>query len=187
MLSRYSTARSLDCPKSPSQTAILKRVDVVIADCRSVPAARDRIQPNFSSGSTQSAADTVAVQPVANSPLALTQALHVQLPGGQYNARTGINSREDYEKMYKQSLADPAAFWGKLAQDYYWQQKVAACCDSHFTARFSYQSDRLGLCRSPSDIKHISYHGFQPFLSMLHPLPDNLMQQGSVSLHAAAV
>ncbi|KAL0052399.1 hypothetical protein WJX82_001519 [Trebouxia sp. C0006] len=46
-----------------------------------------------------------------------------QLPGGEYKARTGVNSREEYEQLYKQSLADPAAFWGKFAQDYYWQQK----------------------------------------------------------------
>lgn len=58
----------------------------------------------------------------------------VQLPGGQYKARTGVNSREEYEQLYKQSLADPAAFWGKFAQDYHWQQKVGTqtneqpCC-----------------------------------------------------------
>lgn len=50
------------------------------------------------------------------------------LQGGQYKSRTGINSREDYENMYQQSLADPAAFWGKFAKDYHWQQKV--CCRS---------------------------------------------------------
>ncbi len=55
----------------------------------------------------------------------------VQLPGGQYKARTGVNSREDYEQLYKQSLADPAAFWGKFAQDYHWQQKVIRVMDRH--------------------------------------------------------
>lgn len=51
--------------------------------------------------------------------------VYMQSAGGQYKARTGINSREDYEQLHKQSLADPAAFWGKFAQDYHWQQKVA--------------------------------------------------------------
>ena len=55
----------------------------------------------------------------------------VQLPGGEYKARTGVNSREEYEQLYKQSLADPAAFWGKFAQDYYWQQKVPRVLDIH--------------------------------------------------------
>lgn len=55
----------------------------------------------------------------------------IQLPGGQYKARTGVNSREEYEQLYKQSLADPAAFWGKLAQDYHWQQKVPRVVDKH--------------------------------------------------------
>ena len=48
----------------------------------------------------------------------------LQVQAEHYEARTGINSRKDYEQMYKQSLDDPAAFWGKLAQDYHWQQKV---------------------------------------------------------------
>lgn len=55
----------------------------------------------------------------------------VQLPGGQYKARTGVNSREEYEQLYKQSLADPAAFWGKFAQDYHWQEKVPRETDRH--------------------------------------------------------
>ena len=46
------------------------------------------------------------------------------LQGDQYKSRTGINSREDYESMYQQSLTDPAAFWGKFAEEYHWQQKV---------------------------------------------------------------
>lgn len=55
----------------------------------------------------------------------------IQLPGGQYKARTGVNSREEYEQLYKQSLDDPAAFWGKFAQDYHWQQKVPRVVDRH--------------------------------------------------------
>ena len=48
----------------------------------------------------------------------------LQVEAEHYEARTGINSRKDYEQMYKQSLDDPAAFWGQLAQEYHWQQKV---------------------------------------------------------------
>lgn len=65
--------------------------------------------------------------------------LILQPQGGQYKARTGINSREDYEQMYNQSLSDPAAFWGKLAQEYHWQQKVA-CCPCTYTFLLHYGS-----------------------------------------------
>ncbi len=44
----------------------------------------------------------------------------------KYHARTGINSRADYERMYKRSIQDPAGFWQEQAQAFTWQKKV---CD----------------------------------------------------------
>ena len=41
-----------------------------------------------------------------------------------YESRTGINSREDYEKLYRQSINDPNGFWAKFAKDFYWHKKV---------------------------------------------------------------
>ncbi|KAK9836757.1 hypothetical protein WJX74_007487 [Apatococcus lobatus] len=41
----------------------------------------------------------------------------------RYHARTGINSRGDYEKMYKRSIQDPAGFWQEQAQAFTWQRK----------------------------------------------------------------
>lgn len=43
-----------------------------------------------------------------------------------YHARTGINSRADYEKLYRQSIEDPASFWANYAKDFYWYKKVYA-------------------------------------------------------------
>ena len=43
----------------------------------------------------------------------------------KYHARSGINSRADYEKMHQESLRDPAGFWGRMAEDFHWQTKVS--------------------------------------------------------------
>ena len=42
----------------------------------------------------------------------------------EYRARTGLNSRAEYERLYKESLADPAGFWDKLAEDFHWETKA---------------------------------------------------------------
>ena len=34
-----------------------------------------------------------------------------------------IGSLEDYKRLHAQSLADPAAFWGKLADEFTWKKK----------------------------------------------------------------
>ena len=36
-----------------------------------------------------------------------------------------LKSREDYERMYKHSVEDPASFWADIASTYHWEQKVA--------------------------------------------------------------
>ena len=43
-----------------------------------------------------------------------------------------LKSREDYERMYRHSVEDPAKFWADIASTYHWEQKVAqalhVCC-----------------------------------------------------------
>ena len=46
-----------------------------------------------------------------------------------YKARTGLNSRQQYEEMYKESISRPARFWAKQAEGLAWRKKV---CDSMF-------------------------------------------------------
>ena len=48
----------------------------------------------------------------------------------QYEARTGINTREDYERLYKESLEDPNGFWAKFAEDFHWKRKVSRVASS---------------------------------------------------------
>ena len=52
-----------------------------------------------------------------------------ELIGVKYEARTGICTRRDYERLYRESLANPAAFWAKFAEEFHWYKKA-----------------RLGLC-----------------------------------------
>lgn len=40
-----------------------------------------------------------------------------------------VNSLEDYRQLHAQSLADPAAFWGKIADEFTWKKKW----DAEFT------------------------------------------------------
>ena len=39
-----------------------------------------------------------------------------------------LASREDYDKMYKRSIEDPAAFWGDIAKGYHWESQVDIFC-----------------------------------------------------------
>ena len=41
-----------------------------------------------------------------------------------YKARTGLNSRQGYEEMYKESISSPARFWAKQAEGLAWRKKV---------------------------------------------------------------
>ena len=42
----------------------------------------------------------------------------------EYRARTGIQSRTDYERMYRRSVDDPAGFWAEMAAGFVWERKV---------------------------------------------------------------
>ena len=41
-----------------------------------------------------------------------------------YQARTGINSRADYEALYERSIKDPAGFWAEFARQFHWEKPV---------------------------------------------------------------
>ena len=41
-----------------------------------------------------------------------------------YQARTGINSRADYEALYERSIQDPAGFWADFARHFHWEKPV---------------------------------------------------------------
>lgn len=41
-----------------------------------------------------------------------------------YRARTGVTSREEYERLYQRSIQDPAGFWADLAREFHWERPV---------------------------------------------------------------
>ena len=46
----------------------------------------------------------------------------VALPEGFAPAAL-VSSTEEYDKMWKESVEDPAAFWGRIAEDFHWNTK----------------------------------------------------------------
>ena len=35
-----------------------------------------------------------------------------------------LESKEQYDAMYKQSIEDPESFWSDIAKDFYWKKQV---------------------------------------------------------------
>lgn len=35
-----------------------------------------------------------------------------------------VESREQYDAMYKRSIEDPEGFWSDIAKDFYWEKEV---------------------------------------------------------------
>ncbi|KAL6774217.1 ACS1 [Auxenochlorella protothecoides x Auxenochlorella symbiontica] len=44
-------------------------------------------------------------------------------PPKDLQAQAHVKSLDEYKRMYDQSLKDPEAFWGKIAEDFYWKKK----------------------------------------------------------------
>ncbi len=44
-------------------------------------------------------------------------------PNAEFVAKAHINSMDQYRKMYEESINDPDAFWGKIAEDFTWFKK----------------------------------------------------------------
>lgn len=40
------------------------------------------------------------------------------------------DSKEKYDKLYEESIEDPAAFWGKIAADFKWEKPWSNVCKS---------------------------------------------------------
>lgn len=43
-------------------------------------------------------------------------------PPEEIKGRAHISSKEEYSRLYKQSLENPEAFWGSIAQQFYWKK-----------------------------------------------------------------
>lgn len=44
-------------------------------------------------------------------------------PPPNASKKAHVSSREQYDEMYKQSISDPDAFWGKIAKSFYWKKE----------------------------------------------------------------
>ena len=42
------------------------------------------------------------------------------LPSREFVEQAHIQSRAEYERMWKQSIEDPDTFWGCIAKDFHW-------------------------------------------------------------------
>ena len=60
----------------------------------------------------------------------MSEAVKQETVDVQYEARTGIITRADYERLYKESLDDPNGFWAKFAEDFHWKRKVSRVASS---------------------------------------------------------
>ncbi|XP_078154877.1 acetyl-CoA synthetase [Carex rostrata] len=45
------------------------------------------------------------------------------LPSAKFSQSALISSQQQYEKMYKKSVEDPAGFWAEIASEFYWKEK----------------------------------------------------------------
>ncbi|KAJ4790845.1 Acetyl-coenzyme A synthetase [Rhynchospora pubera] len=45
------------------------------------------------------------------------------MPSPGFSQSALISSQEQYEKMYKKSVEDPAGFWSEIASEFYWEEK----------------------------------------------------------------
>ncbi len=44
-------------------------------------------------------------------------------PPGEFAGNAHVKSREEYDRLYEESIANPEAFWGKMAEELHWFKK----------------------------------------------------------------
>ena len=60
--------------------------------------------------------------------------------------------------MYKESLEDPVAFWGKLAKEYHWEQQVGGTSIYlRAVTSFLQPSRHFSGCKAAGDTENHSY------------------------------
>eukprot|EP00058_Branchiostoma_floridae_P024480 XP_002609970.1 hypothetical protein BRAFLDRAFT_85927 [Branchiostoma floridae] len=47
----------------------------------------------------------------------------VYMPHDDIRENSHVSSIEQYHKMYKESVENPEAFWGKIAENFYWKSQ----------------------------------------------------------------
>jgi acetyl-CoA synthetase len=72
-------------------------------------------------------------------------------PPADFAAKAHIQSLAEYEKLYAQSIADPAAFWGNAAQELDWFTPWNKVIDGDFPNAKWFTGGKLNLCYNAVD------------------------------------
>jgi len=85
-------------------------------------------------------------------------------PPAEFVRKAHIKSFEQYQQMYKRSIADPDGFWGEIAeQNFYWQNKWTKVREYDFTGGISirwFQGARTNIAYNCLD-RHLEKRGNQ--------------------------
>jgi acetyl-CoA synthetase len=72
-----------------------------------------------------------------------------------------VKSRAEYEALYAQSISDPEAFWGNIASQFYWEEKVGTTSCVCVPGRSFFTADgavKLFRCCLQWEPKHFSFN-----------------------------
>lgn len=94
----------------------VQRRGAVADSARAMHASAPRLLSNGPSGAATAPAHIAPASHVRRTGTA-TRAVAYKAPADF------VTSKEQYLDMYRQSIADPDAFWGALAEQFHWQQK----------------------------------------------------------------
>ncbi len=72
-------------------------------------------------------------------------------PPADFAAKAHITSLAGYEALYKQSIDDPAAFWGNAAKDLDWFTPFTKVLDGNFPTAKWFTGGKLNLCYNAVD------------------------------------
>ncbi len=58
-------------------------------------------------------------------------------PSAEFSKQAHVSSIEQYKQMYDRSISDPDAFWGEIAEGFYWKEKWTKVREYDFTGDIS--------------------------------------------------
>ena len=65
-------------------------------------------------------------------------------PPNKTLGKTHVSSKEEYEKLYKESIDDPEGFWSNIADQFHWKQRWGSIF-SRYVVLISGISQRQGI------------------------------------------
>src|SRR4051812_46065985 len=80
-------------------------------------------------------------------------------PPAEFSQRAHIRSMEQYRQMYQESLDDPQAFWGKMAENLHWFGKWKQVLDWKPPFAKWFVGGKLNACYNCVDLQIERGHG----------------------------